>query len=60
MYRVAIPLVVALNGLYLTTYDKGIPPLRWRMLVVHLVCVGLPIALSVRRFGPAPRRPAAS
>jgi hypothetical protein len=60
MYRVAIPLVVALNALYLTDYDKGIPPLRWRMLVIHLVCVGLPIALSVRRFGPAPRRSASS
>jgi hypothetical protein len=58
MYRVAIPLVVALNALYLTEFDKGIPPLRWRMLLVHMVCVGLPIALSVRRFGPAPRRAA--
>jgi len=60
MYRVAIPLVVALNALYLAEYDKGIPPLRWRMLVIHLVCVGLPIALSVRRFGPPPGRSPAS
>ena len=59
MYRVAIPLVVALNALYLTEFDRGIPPLRWRMLLVHMVCVGLPIALAVRRFGPAPGETAA-
>jgi hypothetical protein len=59
MYRVAIPLVLALNALYLTEFDPTVPPLRLRQLVVHLVCVGLPIALAVRRFGPPPRRPAA-
>ncbi|HEX4441844.1 MAG TPA: hypothetical protein VH854_17345, partial [Thermoanaerobaculia bacterium] len=58
MYRVVLPLVVVLNSLYLTDVDKTLPPLRWRMLLVHLVCVGLPIALSVRRFGPVPRRTA--
>ena len=56
MYRVAIPLVLALNALYLTEFDPTIPPLRLRQLFVHLVCVGLPIALAVRRFGPPPRR----
>jgi len=58
MYRVVLPLVTVVNTLYLTDVDKTLPPLRWRMLLVHLVCVGLPIALSVRRFGPAPRRAA--
>ena len=56
MYRVVLPLVVVVNSLYLTDVDKTLPPLRWRMLLVHLLCVGLPIALSVRRFGPPPRR----
>ena len=55
MYRVAIPLVLKLNALYLAEFDPTIPPLRLRQLVVHLVCVGLPIALAIRRFGPPPR-----
>ena len=56
MYRVAIPLVLALNALYLAEFDPAVPPLRVRQLVVHLLCVGLPIALAVARFGPPPRR----
>ena len=60
MYRVVLPLVVAVNALYLTAPDKTLPPLRWRMLVVHLACVGLPIALAVSRLGPPPRRAAAA
>jgi uncharacterized membrane protein YagU involved in acid resistance len=53
MYRVVIPLVPILNSLYLTEYDRSIPRLTLRQLVIHLVCVGLPIALSIRRFAPA-------
>ena len=54
MYRVVIPLVPILNSLYLTEFDRSIPRLTLRQLLIHLVCVGLPIALSVRRFAPAP------
>jgi uncharacterized membrane protein YagU involved in acid resistance len=54
MYRVVIPLVPILNSLYLTEFDRSIPRLTLRQLLIHLVCVGLPIALSIRRFAPAP------
>jgi len=54
MYRVVIPLVPILNSLYLTEYDRSIPRLTLRQLFIHLACVGLPIALSVWRFAPAP------
>jgi hypothetical protein len=49
MYRVVIPLVPAVNALYLTTFDRAIPRLRLRQAVVHVLCVGLPIALAARR-----------
>jgi hypothetical protein len=51
MYRVVIPLTVAVNALYLTEFDRGIPALRLRQLLVHLLCVGLPIAFAVRTLG---------
>lgn len=49
MYRVVIPLVPVVNALYLTTFDRTIPRLRLRQVVVHFLCVGLPIALAARR-----------
>ena len=51
MYRVVIPLTVAVNALYLTEFDRGIPALRWRQLLIHFFCVGLPIAFAVRLLG---------
>ncbi len=49
MYRVVIPLVPVVNALYLTRFDRAIPRLRVRQVVVHVLCVGLPIALAARR-----------
>jgi hypothetical protein len=49
MYRVVIPLVPVVNALYLTTFDRAIPRLRLRQVVVHFLCVGFPIALAARR-----------
>ena len=51
MYRVVIPLIPLVNALYLTTFDRTIPKLRLRQVLVHFVCVGLPIALAARRAG---------
>jgi hypothetical protein len=51
MYRVVIPLTVAANALYLTEFDRAIPALRWRQLLIHVFCVGLPIAFSARLLG---------
>jgi len=61
MYRGVIPLTIQLKSLYLTTFNHALPKLRWSQLLVHLCCVGLPIALIVRRYallpvaGPAPK-----
>jgi len=52
MYRVVIPLIPLVNSLYLTEFDRSIPKLTVRQLVIHLVCIGIPIALAVRAFGP--------
>jgi len=55
MYRGVIPLMIELKSLYLTTaFNHTWPKLRWSQLIVHVVCVGLPIALAVRRFPPRP------
>jgi glucan phosphoethanolaminetransferase (alkaline phosphatase superfamily) len=51
MYRVVIPLIPLVNALYLTTFDRTIPQLRVRQVLVHFVCVGLPISLAARRAG---------
>jgi uncharacterized membrane protein YagU involved in acid resistance len=51
MYRVVIPLIPLVNALYLTTFDRTIPKLRVRQVLIHCVCVGLPIALAARRAG---------
>jgi hypothetical protein len=56
MYRGVIPLSAALRTLYLANVVKRPPPILWPVpFLVHLFCVGLPIALAVRRFGPQPR-----
>lgn len=56
MYRGVIPLLAALRPLYLAnTIKRPLPPLWPLPLFVHMTCVGLPIALSVRAFGPWPR-----
>jgi uncharacterized membrane protein YagU involved in acid resistance len=51
MYRVVIPLIPLVNALYLTTFDRTIPKLRVRQVLIHFLCVGLPIALAARRAG---------
>ena len=55
MYRGVIPLTAALRTLYLTNVKRSLPALWPLPLLVHMTCVGLPIALAVRRFGPWPR-----
>jgi hypothetical protein len=55
MYRGVIPLTAALRTLYLSNVKRSLPALWPLPLLVHLTCVGLPIALAVRRFGPRPR-----
>jgi len=55
MYRVTIPLTIQLKSLYLTVpFNHNWPKLRWSQLIVHFLCIGLPIALLVRRFSPPP------
>jgi hypothetical protein len=57
MYRGVIPLLAALRPLYLDNVVKRpLPPLWPLPVLVHMTCVGLPIALSVRAFGPPPTR----
>jgi hypothetical protein len=55
MYRGVIPLLAALRPLYLDNVVKRPLPALWPLpLLVHMTCVGLPIALAVRAFGPRP------
>jgi len=57
MYRGVIPLLAALRPLYLAAAPRRPLPALWPLpVLVHMTCVGLPIALAVRRFGPRPRR----
>ena len=57
MYRGVIPLLAALRPFYLANAPKRPLPALWPLpILVHMTCVGLPIALAVRRFGPPPRR----
>ena len=56
MYRGVIPLTIALRTLYLDNVKRSLPALWPLPLLVHMTCVGLPIALAVRRFGPWPGR----
>ena len=55
MYRGVIPLAAAFRTLYLSNVKRALPKLWPLPLLVHMTCVGLPIALAIRRFGPAPR-----
>ena len=56
MYRGVVPLLSALRPLYLASAPKRPLPALWPWpVLVHMTCVGLPIALSVRLFGPPPR-----
>ncbi|MDB6093335.1 MAG: hypothetical protein JWM32_897 [Verrucomicrobia bacterium] len=52
MYRGTIPLTIALRSLYLDNVNHTYPKLRWQQFIIHLLCVGLPIALAARRFPP--------
>jgi hypothetical protein len=55
MYRGVIPLLAAVRPLYLDNVVKRPLPALWPLpLFVHMTCVGLPIALAVRAFGPRP------
>ena len=55
MYRGVIPLMAALRPLYLGNIPRRPLPALWPLpVLVHMTCVGLPIALAVRRFGPRP------
>ena len=54
MYRGVIPLTAELRALYLQNVKRALPALWPLPLFVHMTCVGLPIALAVRRFGPRP------
>jgi hypothetical protein len=55
MYRGVIPLSQLVRTLYLSNVRRTLPALWPLPLLVHIVCVGLPIALAVRHFGPPPR-----
>lgn len=56
MYRGVIPLLAALRPLYLASAPKRPLPALWPLpILIHITCVGLPISLAVRRFGPSPR-----
>ena len=57
MYRGVIPLLAAIRPVYLSPAPKRPLPALWPLpILVHITCVGLPIALAVRRFGPWPRK----
>ncbi len=54
MYRGVVPLSAAFRTLYLSNVKRTLPALWPLPIVVHMTCVGLPIALAVRAFGPRP------
>jgi hypothetical protein len=55
MYRGVIPLLAALRPLYIANAPKRPLPALWPLpILVHMTCVGLPISLAIRRFGPRP------
>ncbi len=63
MYRGVIPLLSALRPLYIPNAPRRPPPdLLPLPLLVHMTCVGLPIALAMSRLAPrqAPREPRAA
>ncbi len=50
------PFLSWIRSLYLHTPILFKPPMGWPQLVIHLFCVGLPIALVMHRFAPAAAR----
>jgi hypothetical protein len=50
------PFLSWVRSLYLHTPILFKPPMGWSQLVIHLFCVGLPIALVMRRYAPAVAR----
>jgi hypothetical protein len=50
---VTAPFLSWVRSLYLHTPILFKPPMGWSQLVIHLFCVGLPIALVVRRYSRA-------
>jgi hypothetical protein len=53
MYRVTIPVTVALKSLYFTRpFNHKLPQLRWSQLAIYFVCIGWSMAFIVRRFAP--------
>jgi hypothetical protein len=52
------PFLSWVRSLYLHTPILFKPPMGWSQLIIHLFCVGLPIALVMHRFAPAAARTA--
>ena len=50
------PFLSWVRSLYLHTPILFKPPMGWSQLVIHLFCVGLPIALVMHRYAPAAAR----
>ena len=50
------PFLSWVRSLYLHTPISFKPPMGWSQLVIHLFCVGLPIALVMHRYAPAAAR----
>lgn len=46
------PFLSWIRSLYLHTAISLKPPMGWSQLVIHLFCVGLPIALVMHRYAP--------
>lgn len=46
-----LPALSWLRSLYLGTAPYWPGPMTWPLLLIHLVCVGTPIAWGVRRAG---------
>jgi hypothetical protein len=44
------PLMSWVRSLYLHTAMSFKPPMGWSQLIIHMLCVGLPIALVMRRY----------
>ena len=50
------PFLSWVRSLYLHTPISFKPPMGWLQLVIHLFCVGLPIALVMHRYAPGAAR----
>jgi hypothetical protein len=53
---VTAPFLSWVRSLYLHTPTLFKPPMGWSQLVIHLFCVGLPIALVMRQYSSLHRR----